>query len=90
MIPQEIRPEHIVEAIEKIRMEEIPPRRRSRKYYLKYEDGRYPPKFVVSVACKFATGRELSHKMFNGGFETNSFLEGLGFQVVDLAGRRVV
>ena len=60
----------------------MPPRRRSTRYALVHEGRRYPPKYVVSLAVKEATGRALDPQEFGGGVETNSLLRRLGFSVV--------
>lgn len=62
---------------------DIPPRRNSKRYDLLFEGKRYPPKYVISIAYKYATGEELMPYEFNGGYETNSFLESKGFQIVE-------
>src|SRR5439155_26097265 len=40
-----------------------------------------PPKYLVSLANRHANGAELSSSVFNGGAETNDFLQSLGFTV---------
>ncbi|NCC99693.1 MAG: hypothetical protein EOL95_08365 [Bacteroidia bacterium] len=46
-----------------------------------YNDKSYPPKYVLSIATKIATGREIEPSQFNGGDETNNFLTTLGFTI---------
>lgn len=60
----------------------MPPHRRSTQYVLVHEGGQYPPKYVVSLAVKEATGQALDPHEFGGGAETNSLLRRLGFSVV--------
>ena len=70
---------HVLEALAFINKNGVPGNRRSTKYYL-YQDGKsYPPKYVLSIATKFASGKELEPSEFNGGDETNTFLISLGF-----------
>jgi hypothetical protein len=82
MINNNIGKEHIFKALEWINQNGIAQGRESRKYHLKYENQFYPPKYVLSIANKFATGNELEPSEFSGGDETNSFLADLGFEIV--------
>ena len=59
----------------------VPSNRESKKYHLCYNDNLYPPKYVLSIASKIATGKELEPFEFNGGHETNNFLMNLGFTI---------
>ncbi|WEG18939.1 HNH endonuclease [Alkalihalophilus pseudofirmus] len=81
-IPKNINREHILKAIKRIKREGIPWRRQSTKYNLLYENNLYPPKYVLSIANFFANGEEYSSYDFNGGNETNVFLEKIGFLIV--------
>lgn len=59
-IPEKITREHILSAINEIRnMKEIPKSRKSKKYFLKYNNDLYPPKYVISIANRYALGYEL-------------------------------
>ncbi len=60
----------------------VPPERASRKYCLVYNDKHYPPKFIISEACRIQYGQELSPYDFSGGDETNSVLRRLDFTVI--------
>ena len=83
-IPDSIKPEHIRKAIEEIRRKGVPSRRQSTGYDLIDDDGRrYPPKYVVSIANRYANGVELDSNEFSGGVETNNFLKNKGFMIVD-------
>lgn len=82
MIPGLIQRKHVVIAFKTIGKAGIPVRRKLHTYAVKYGGFLYPPKLVVSHACKTATGRILSASRFYGGAETNSFLEELGFEIV--------
>ena len=74
MIPENIGPDEIRKAIERIRTEGYPAVRASTKHDLVFEGERYPPKVVISYANAFANGEVLSHEAFSGGPETNDFL----------------
>ena len=82
MIPPNIKRDHIIMAIEEIDKYGVPPRRNSRDYFLEYNGKLYPPKYVISLANKYANGYELSPSEFTGGKETNDYLKGLGFNIV--------
>lgn len=83
MIPKNITKEHVIKAIEEIENSKIPAPRTSKKFLLKYNGKAYPPKYVVSLANKYANSKRLSSNDFSGGLETNSFLENLGFKIED-------
>ncbi len=75
--------EHIFQAIQEIDNEGIRPGRNSSTYDLIYNDKPYPPKLVVSLANKYATGEELDHNTFAGGQGTPAFnlLQSEGFVI---------
>jgi len=83
-LPENIRPEHIVQAIHKIEKEGIPPQAHSSTYDVLYEGKRFPPKLVVSYANIFANGVALDRSEFEGGIGTPCFkiLEENGFTIV--------
>ena len=83
MIPSTIEREHVIEAMRKINSEGVPAGRGSKKFLLEFEGKRYPPKYVTSLANKFANDEELDSSSFNGGQETNGFLRRLGFDIVE-------
>lgn len=60
----------------------IPEERMPTKFYLLYDEKVYPPKYVISIANKYANARVLEVSSFNGGQETNNFLVELGFNIV--------
>jgi len=57
--------------------------RASSTYDLIYEGVDYPPKLVISIANRFATGKELSPNDFEGGIGTPAFnlFEQFGFEI---------
>lgn len=79
MIPKEITKEHVLLAIEETDRKGFPAKRESTKYNLVHNGKEYPPKYVISRACFYATGEELSNEEFSGGTETNNFLKQQGF-----------
>ncbi len=83
-LPENIRPEHIVQAIHKIEKEGIPPQAHSSTYDVLYEGKRFPPKLVLSYANIFANGVALNRNEFEGGIGTPCFkiLEENGFTIV--------
>lgn len=83
MIPQNIQREHILEAIQHIEREGIPTGRSSKKFLFEYNGKHYPPKYVITLANKYANSEELDSSMFSGGKETNDFLRHLEFQIVE-------
>ena len=78
-IPQEIQREHILQAIEEVQQKKYPDNRESTGYDLVFENRRYPPKVLISLAYKYVSGEPLSPSGFSGGNEANSFLEKRGF-----------
>ena len=87
MIPGNIKREHILKAIEEIKRNGVPEGRSSRKFLLEFEGRYYPPKYVISLANRYANGEELDPSKFGGGKETNDFLKGLGFNITDVSGK---
>ncbi len=83
MISENIKKADVLKALKEIAINGIPNKRKSRKYHLKYEDKYYPPKYVLSIANKFVTGKELPSSEFYGGSESNDFLVNLGFKIVE-------
>jgi hypothetical protein len=81
MIPKSITATDVRAAIAFIDQNGVPKSRRSTRYHLVLNGRRYPPKYVVSIAAKQVTGMELSSHVFNGGHETNAFLESRGFHI---------
>ena len=81
MIPSVIAAKHVNAAMDEIDRDGIPKGRESRKFFVSREGKRYPPKYVISVACKIATGQELDPSTFNGGAETNDALRSFGFPI---------
>jgi hypothetical protein len=82
MIPQEITRDHIVMAIKEIDSLGIPAGREAAKSYVSLASKKYPAKYVISIAGKYALGHEYSHKHSSEGPEINEFLKGKGFKII--------
>ena len=83
MIPNNIAKNHILKAIQEIDINDIPKGRNSRKFKLVFNEKAYPPKYVISLANKYANGEEFDPSDFGGGHETNNYLEQLGFEIIE-------
>jgi len=73
MIPENINQNHILKAIREIDRKGIPRGRDSKKFQLFHKGKYYPPKYVISLANKYANGVQLDSSLFSGGRETNYF-----------------
>ena len=76
--------ENILSAIKEIDEQGIRSGRQSSTYDLIYEGKLYPPKLVISIANRYATGEEVDSSTFAGGLGTEAFklLEKLDFKIV--------
>jgi hypothetical protein len=81
LIPSNILREHVLRAIAEQGDYATPKLRESQKYYLDYDGKKYSPKYIISIANKYANGNELESSKFSGGSESNNYLEGLGFTI---------
>jgi len=81
VIPAGIERKHVEAALDAIDQNGIPDGRAATKFDLVRAGRRYPPKYALGLAAKFATGSELDPSQFSGGAETNDFLTSLGFEV---------
>ncbi|MEB2492941.1 HNH endonuclease [Peribacillus frigoritolerans] len=81
-IPKNIKTEHVLRALSEIDNHRIPDERNSTKFNLLYEGRYYPPKYVLTIANKYANGHELIPSEFSGGKESNSYLSDLGFEII--------
>ena len=92
MIPKNITKKHIEQAISEIDKEGIRKGRHSSTYDLLYNEKKYPPKLVVSIANKYANGEELGHDTFQGGPNKPAFilLEKEGFQIIEKNNSKVI
>ncbi len=86
MIPKTIQREHILQAIKQIDSEGYDTKHKSTKHDLLYNGKRYPPKVVISFSYKFLSASTHPTDKFSGGPESNDFLKGHGFSIVDKEG----
>lgn len=86
MILRSIKKENIIKSIEEIEKFGVPKSRRPKKYLLEFNGKYYPPKYIISLANKYANGRELDFSRFSGGEEANRFLRNLGFNIISIEG----
>lgn len=84
MIPKNIGRADVLEAIKQIESEGVPEGRSSVKWSVSWEGELYPPKYLISLSNVFANGHELPPSEHSGGVETNTYLEALGFDIVDV------
>lgn len=89
MIPKKINRNHLVEAARIVDREGTPKIRESTKYDVIVGEQRYPPKYLIAVASKLATGKMIPAISYNGGQESNSFLRSRGFTITDKNGNVV-
>lgn len=73
--------EFIQKAIQYIDENGVPDQNRSTKYELVTEDGKkYPPKYVIAIAVKLATGNEVQYGDYNA-VEAKGFFESRGYMI---------
>lgn len=82
MIPSTITAAHVSQAAAEIRAQGVPNGREADKFLVLVDGKAYPPKYLLSLAARFATGSELAPSAFSGGDEANHFLEKLDFRVI--------
>jgi hypothetical protein len=88
-IPELITSDHIRHAAGEIRKSGVPRARRSTLYDAVVDGDRLPPKYLLSIACRIATGRPLPARDFNGGAEANGFLRQRDVPIIDKEGNPV-
>jgi hypothetical protein len=86
VIPSAIKREHILASLSEIDRVGVLPRRDSTKFHLVHEGKKYPPKYAISLAAKYAIGAEFPSSSFGGGSEANEFLMERGFDIVPIKG----
>jgi hypothetical protein len=62
--------------------DKVPPEHRQKKYCLDERGEHWPPKYIVAVAWKHATGTQKDHRSFSGGKFSNNQLTRLGYSVL--------
>lgn len=83
--------QHVLAAMERIRVEGVPALARSTRYDVLHPDdgAAFPPKLVLSIAMEVATGQPLPRTEFSGGEQTNAPLRELGFEIVEKTAPRM-
>jgi 5-methylcytosine-specific restriction enzyme B len=81
---EEVTPAHVLAALEEIDRDGVPPSAASMAFDLVYKGKRYPPKYVLSLAVKHATGEPLDREQFSAGEKSPAFrlLRRLGFDIL--------
>ena len=82
MIPDSIKKEHVLKALEEAESQGIPKGRQSHRNYVEYNAKRYPPKYIISLANKYAGGKLLGTSEVRR-IECRLFLKSLGFNVLE-------
>jgi 5-methylcytosine-specific restriction protein B len=74
---------HVLKALKEIDRAGIPTDANSTTYDMIHGANRYPPKYVLSLAVKYATGEEFPRTFFSGGKDSQAFrvLKDLGFHI---------
>ncbi len=82
MIPHDIKHSHIKSAIKHIELEGIPTLRKSRRYNLLYHGKLYPPKYVISLATQFSSGK-LHHPSHFNAIEAIGYFKSHNYIIID-------
>jgi len=82
MIPKELQSSHFMQAIQEIDKDGVPKSRESYTYDLLLNGKKYPPKYVISIATKYLTGKSLSPDVFNAVTAKNYFISN-GYRILD-------
>jgi len=82
MIPKGLQHHHFMQAIHEIDKNGVPDSRASYIYDLLIEGKKYPPKYVISIATKYLTGKPLSSGVFNAVTAKDYFIRN-GYQILD-------
>ncbi|WP_256679627.1 AAA family ATPase [Pseudomonas sp. PB120] len=84
-VTKDVKIEHVLDALAEIDRGNIPERSNSTAYDLLYKARRYPPKLVLSLAVKNASGKIYDRDDFSGGESSLAFrlLRQLGFEIVE-------
>lgn len=82
MIPKGLNDKHFKLAATEIDRLGVPTERNSVHYDLVIDGKRYPPKYIVSLATKFATGEEYPASDFNA-VEAKNYFRSKGYEVID-------
>lgn len=83
MIPPNLQEQHFLQAADQMDRVGIPPGRKPRRYVLRLRGRTYPLKYMISLACKIATGNEHPADCFTS-YDTRSYFGSRGYEVIDL------
>lgn len=84
-IPPNITKHHIELAMQEIDKNGIPENRNGRKYFLLYNGKKYPLKLIISIANRFANGKELDPNPSNfQSIMSKKLLKQLGFKIIKI------
>ena len=89
MIPKNLTRLDILQAIKKVDANGIPLDRISTKWIVLHDCKHYPPKYLISIANPFRNNEEWDSNDFSGGPETNQFLKSMGFEIVEIATKKI-
>jgi len=82
MIPEGLTDEHFKLAAAEIERDGVPGHRKSVYYDLVLNGRKYPPKYVISIATRYATGKEHSSDDFNA-VEAKNYFENRDYKITD-------
>lgn len=82
MIPEGLTDKHFKLATAEIDRDGVPGQRNSRYYDLILNGRKYPPKYVISLATRYARGQEHSSEDFNA-VEAKNYFENRGYTIID-------
>ena len=82
MIPDDLEKKHFLQAASHIDHEGVPLPRRSVHYNLVLDGKRYPPKYIISLANRFAAGIDHPSDKFNA-VEAVNYFRAHKYQVID-------
>ena len=82
MIPHGLEEEHFLQAADQIDKEGVPVERRSVHYDLVLRSKTYPPKYIISLAAKFASGVDHPSNRFNA-VEAVNYFRSRDYQITD-------
>ncbi|WP_434049066.1 HNH endonuclease [Marinobacter salarius] len=82
MIPDGIEKNHLDQAVAEIRRNGVPENRKSIHYDYVHSGWLFPPKYIISIAAKYAFGEELESGKFNA-VRARDYLRARGHTVID-------
>lgn len=82
-IPENITKNHIESALKEVDPSRIPRRRLSYQYFLEHNGQKLPPKYIISIANKYANGDELESNAFSA-IEAKNYLLKMGYSISEI------